>query len=143
MKNFCKVLNFVPDDARLHVNRHTNTVFPITRFSSVESIEKRREELRFSLRMAAGLYPWPEKTPLNPKYEDVGVFDGYSVKKVMFESSPGFWSTGNLYLPEPMPEKAPAILNVVGHWEEQSLPRQKTGPLYPAWYDQHRRRTVG
>ena len=130
MKNFCKVLNFVPDDARLHVNRHTNTVFPITRFSSVESIEKRREELRFSLRMAAGLYPWPEKTPLNPKYEDVGVFDGYSVKKVMFESSPGFWSTGNLYLPEPMPEKAPAILNVIGHWEEQRLNRTETGD-YP------------
>ncbi len=130
MNNTYKVLGWLPDDSRLHVDRHTNTVFPITRFSSREEVEKRREELQFNLRMAAGLYPWPEKTPLHPKYEDVGEYDGYSVKKVMFESCPGLWSTGNLYLPSPMPEKAPAILNVIGHWEEQRLTRMDTAD-YP------------
>jgi len=131
MKDFYRVLVSPPDDARLRVNRHTNTVFPITRFSSVGEVETRREELMFNLRMAAGLYPWPDRTPLNPKYEDVGIFDGYSVKKVMFESYPGLWSTGNLYLPHPMPEKAPAILNVIGHWEPQRLTREATAD-YPA-----------
>ncbi len=130
MNNTYKVLGWLPDDSRLHVNRHTNTVFPVTRFSSREEIEKRRKELQFNLRMAAGLYPWPEKTPLHPKYEDVGEYDGYSVKKVMFESCPGLWSTGNLYLPRPTPEKAPAILNVIGHWEEQRLTRMDTAD-YP------------
>ena len=130
MNSTYKVLGYAPDDARLHVSRHTNTVFPITRFSSREEVDRRREELRFNLRMAAGLYPWPEKTPLHPKYEDVGEYEGYSVKKVMFESRPGFWSTGNLYLPRPMPEKAPAILNVIGHWEEQRLTRLETAD-YP------------
>jgi len=48
----------------------------------------------------------------------------------MFESRPGFWSTGNLYLPHPMPEKAPAILNVIGHWEKQRLERSETAD-YP------------
>jgi len=123
MKTLFQVLGYRPDDSRLHSNRHTNTVFPITRFSSREEVEQRREELRFNLRMAAGLYPWPEKTPLETKVEDVGVFDGYAVKKIMFASRPGFWSTGNLYLPDPMPEKAPAILNVIGHWTEQRLHR--------------------
>ena len=59
-----KVLPRVPDDSRLTADRHTDTVFPVTRFSSREEVEKRREELRFNLRMAAGLYPWPEKTPM-------------------------------------------------------------------------------
>ena len=125
-----KVLGYAPDDKRLYRNRHTNSVFPITRFTSREQVDSRREELRFNLRMAAGLYPWPEKTPLNARYEDVGEFEGYSIKKVMFESYPGMWSTGNLYLPSPMPQKAPAILNVIGHWEEQRLTRMDTAD-YP------------
>ncbi len=130
MNSLYTVLGYTPDDARLNAERHTNTVFPITTFSSREEVDRRREELRFNLRMAAGLYPWPEKTPLNPRYEDVGDYDGYSVKKVMFESSPGMWSTGNLYLPRPMKAKAPAILNVIGHWEEQRLTREDTAD-YP------------
>ena len=131
MNEMYKVLTYLPDDERLHVSRHTNTVFPITRFHSAEEVDRRREELRFNLRMAAGLYPWPEKMPLNTKTENVGTYDGYSVKKIMFESRPGFWSTGNLYLPEPMPEKAPAILNVIGHWENQRLTRLDEAD-YPA-----------
>ena len=124
MNSFYDFPGFVPDDSRLKVLRHTDAVFPITTFSSREEVERRREELRFNLRMAAGLYPWPEKTPLNARYEPVGEYEGYSVQKVMFESFPGFWSTGNLYLPRPMPEKAPAILNVIGHWDKQRLTRE-------------------
>jgi len=131
MNNEYRVLGYVPDDERLREIRHTNTVFPITRFSAREDVEKRREELRFNLRMAAGLWPWPEKTPLNVRYEEAGTYDGYSVKKVMFESYPGLWSTGNLYLPYPMKKKkAPAILNVIGHWMEQRLTREETAD-YP------------
>ncbi len=123
MIGFYNVLGFRPLDTRLRITRHTGTRYPITHFTSREEVDARREELRFNLRMAAGLYPWPEKTPLNVRYEDVGEYEGYSVKKIMFESYPGMWSTGNLYLPSPMPEKAPAILNVIGHWAEQRLHR--------------------
>lgn len=130
MNETYRVLGYAPEDARLIQDRHTNTIFPMSCFSSIEEIDKRREELRFNLRMAAGLYPWPEKTPLNPKYEMVGKYDGYTVQKVMFESHPGLWSTGNLYLPDPLPEKSPAILNVIGHWENQRLTREATAD-YP------------
>ena len=131
MNHNYRVLGFPPHDARLSLSRHTNSIFPITTFSSKEQVERRREELRFNLRMAAGLYPWPKKSPLNVRYEDVGTFDGYTVKKIMFESRPGFWSTGNLYLPHPMKEKMPALLNVIGHWEPQRLTRGDTAD-YPA-----------
>lgn len=130
MNSFYQVLGYPPDDARLRITRHTGTRYPITRFHSREEVDTRREELRFNLRMAAGLYPWPEKTPLNVKYEDVGTYEGYSIQKIMFESYPGMWSTGNLYLPSPLPEKAPAILNVIGHWANQRLTRMDTAD-YP------------
>ena len=130
MNSFYQVLGYRPDDDRLRMTRHTGTRYPITRFHSREEVERRREELRFNLRMAAGLYPWPEKTLLHTKYEDVGTYEGYSVKKIMFESYPGMWSTGNLYLPHPLPEKAPAILNVIGHWANQRLTRMDTAD-YP------------
>lgn len=114
------------EDRRLTMTRETYDTFPAPCFESREKVDRRREELRFNLRMAAGLYPWPERTPLNAKYEHVGDYEGYSVKKVMFESRPGLWSTGNLYLPRPLKGPAPAILNFIGHWDDQRLTRNGT-----------------
>lgn len=122
-------------DERLTRVRHTDTAFAPSIFSTREALEKRREELQYNLRLSAGLYPWPEKTPLNPKFEDVGDYEGYCVKKVMYESRPGLWGTGNLYLPKPLRGPAPAILNVIGHWADQRLTRigdeLKTAADYP------------
>lgn len=75
--------------------------------------------------MAAGLYPWPEKTPLNVRWEKVGDFEGFTVEKIMYESCPGFWSTGNLNLPRPLQGKAPAILYCMGHFDMQRLSRDE------------------
>ena len=112
-------------DWRLAPDRHTNFRLPVKHFTSRQEVEARKEELRFNLRMAAGLYPWPEKTPLNVRMEDVGACEGYTVRRIMYESMPGFWSTGNLYLPDPMPENAPAILYCMGHFETQRLTREE------------------
>ena len=125
-----QVLPHPPYDLRLTADRHTDTHFPMPRFTSREDVDARREELKFNLRMAAGLYPWPEKTQLNTHRELVGEYDGYTIYKIMFESYPGLWSTGNLYLPRPLTGKHPAILNVIGHWEQQRLTRMDTGD-YP------------
>ena len=124
MKEAYQVFPHPPMDWRLVPDRHTNFRLTAKHFTSREEVEQRREELRFNLRMAAGLYPWPEKTPLNVRTEDVGDYEGYSVKKIMYESMPGFWSTGNLYLPRPLTGKAPAILYCMGHFEEQRLTRE-------------------
>ena len=69
-----RVLPHLPDDLRFSVDRHTDTHFTPTRFATREEAEARRETLRFNLRMAAGLYPWPEKTPLNVRRELVGEY---------------------------------------------------------------------
>ena len=139
MNPLYQVLPHPPYDLRLTADRHTDTHFPMPRFATREDVDARREELKFNLRMAAGLYPWPEKTPLNTRKELVGEYDGYAIYKIMFESYPGLWSTGNLYLPRSLRGKHPAILNVIGHWEQQRLTRMDTGttlsrsPTSPAW----------
>ena len=130
MNPLYQVLPHSPLDLRLTADRHTDTHFPMPRFTSREDVDDRREELKFNLRMAAGLYPWPEKTPLNTRRELVGEYDGYALYRIMFESYPGLWSTGNLYLPRPLRGKCPAILNVIGHWETQRLTRMDTAD-YP------------
>ena len=112
-------------DWRLCPDRHTNVRLPQKHFTSREELLARRKEIAFSLRMAAGLYPWPEKTPLNVRTEDALEGEGFSIKKVMYESMPGFWSTGNLYLPKPLTGKHPAILYCMGHFEDQRLTREE------------------
>lgn len=122
--NVCTPLEPRTGDTRLHRLRDTWVSFPPPVFTTREALEARAQELRYTLMMSAGLYPLPEQTPLNPRYETVGEYDGYTVKKVMFESFPGLWSTGNLFLPQKLTAPAPAILNVVGHWEDQRLTRR-------------------
>lgn len=124
------------EDARFTTVRDTWTKYSWPLFSSRQEVDQRRSELKYNLRMAAGLYPWPERTPLNAKYEDVGEYEGYSIKKVMFETYPGLWSTGNLYLPRPLDAPAAAILNVIGHWEKQRLTRLKLQERASADYPQ-------
>ena len=41
--------------------------------------------------------------------------DGYRVRKLRYEAIPGLWIPALLYEPNPVPDKAPVILNVNGH----------------------------
>lgn len=123
MKDAYQVFPHPSLDWRLTPTRHTNTRMTARHFSTREEVDQRREELVFNLRMAAGLYPWPDKTPLNVRREKVGDFDGFTIEKIMYESRPGFWVTGNLYLPRPLKAPAPAILYCMGHFDMQRLTR--------------------
>ena len=62
--------------------------------------------------------PFPEKTPLNARIISVIKRDGYRIEKIIYESFPGSYVTGILYVPEKVKGKVPAILNVIGHNQE-------------------------
>lgn len=47
--------------------------------------------------------------------------DGYIVENIAIESFPGFYITGNLYLPTLAAERYPAILNPHGHMKDKRL----------------------
>ncbi len=62
---------------------------------------------------------WPPEWVTAPlRAEDLGRLPGgpgYGIRKLRYEIVPGFWSSALLYEPDPMPAKAPAIVNVNGH----------------------------
>jgi len=55
--------------------------------------------------------------PLNAKVTGTLNAGAYRIEKVMFESLPKYWVTGNLYVPN-KPGKFPAVLYAIGHWNE-------------------------
>jgi hypothetical protein len=78
----------------------------------------RRQEIRERVLLAAGLFPLPTKTPLNAVVHGRVERDDYTIDRVFFESFPGHYVTGNLYLPKTPPPggRMPGILSPHGHW---------------------------
>lgn len=107
-------------DLRADRVRHTDTVFTMPRFDSLEAWEAAAARLRRRLLLSSGLVPMPEETPLNAKIFDRIEHDDYSVEKVHFEVRPGFLATGNLYRPKGE-GPFPAVLNPHGHWKAGRL----------------------
>jgi len=62
--------------------------------------------------------PFPEKTPLNAKVTGIVKKEGYKIEKIIYESMPGFYVTGCLFIPDGIKGKRPAILFVSGHTQE-------------------------
>ncbi len=83
-----------------------------------EAWEKRRKELREQVLVANGLWPLPEKTPLEPVIHGKIDCDGYTIEKVFFASYPGHYVSGNLYRPKGKTGKLPGVLFPHGHWTD-------------------------
>ncbi|MEA1950758.1 MAG: prolyl oligopeptidase family serine peptidase, partial [Planctomycetota bacterium] len=66
-----------------------------------------------------GLDPMPERTDLKAAVTGTVESDGFNVENVHFQSRPGLYVTGNLYLPKGLAKPAPAILYVCGHGGEK------------------------
>jgi cephalosporin-C deacetylase-like acetyl esterase len=89
---------------------------------------KRQEEVKEKLQELIG--PFPEKSDLNPRITGVIKKEGYRIEKIIYESMPGFYVTGCLFIPDkPLQRKDtdrsgkrsgkyPAILNLIGHNQE-------------------------
>jgi cephalosporin-C deacetylase-like acetyl esterase len=78
--------------------------------------ERRRPELRRQALSMLGLDPVPPRTPLGAKITGGFERPTYRVENLVFESMPGLYVTGNLYLPKtPARGKTPAVLYVSGH----------------------------
>lgn len=105
-----------PDDARLGKPKDLNGYFPMTVPASREAWEARRQELREQVLVGNGLWPLPEKAPLQPTIHGKIDRDDYTVEKVFFASHPGHYVCGNLYRPKGKSGKLPGVLCPHGHW---------------------------
>lgn len=94
--------------------------FPFHREGPItpETWPARQKQIRERILLASGLFPLPTKTPLNAVIHGRIERDDYTVDRVFFESFPGHYVTGNLYLPKNPPKdgRMPGILSPHGHW---------------------------
>jgi len=74
-----------------------------------------REESHRQLREMLGLDPWPERSDLRPMVLGKVEHEEFTVENITFQSLPGLYVTGNLYLPKNLDKPAPCILYVCGH----------------------------
>lgn len=116
----------VKTDARLGKPRDLNDVTAFVVPKTKEEWEARRKQVREQLLVATGLWPMPEKTPLNPVVHGKIDKGDYTIEKVFFASMPGHYVSGNLYRPvsqtdDSKPRKYPAVLFAHGHWANGRL----------------------
>ncbi|MEX2216008.1 MAG: alpha/beta hydrolase family protein [Phycisphaeraceae bacterium] len=83
--------------------------------TSLDDWKQKRETLHKQLLEMLGLDPMPEKTDLKPVITGKIEHEEFTVEKLHFQSRPGLYVTGNLYIPKKLDKPAPAILYVCGH----------------------------
>ena len=114
----------------------TSRTFPA--FATLADWEAHRDALRLHIQNALGLYPTPERSPLQAKIFDRVVREGYSIEKVYFQTYPGFYLAGNLYRPyrndkyrltAAAEAKHPGILVTHGHWENGRMANEENGSI--------------
>jgi cephalosporin-C deacetylase-like acetyl esterase len=82
---------------------------------NLDTWNRRRPEILKRYLYVLGLDPMPRKTPLNARLTDTLEREGYRVEKIVFESMPGLYVTGNLYVPRKSAGRVPAVVYVCGH----------------------------
>jgi dienelactone hydrolase len=107
-----------PADVRLGPLKDLDGYFPFTPADSEEAWNRRAERVRRQIQVALGLWPWPQRTPLNAVIRDRRDLGDYTIEKVYFESAPGFKVTGSLYRPKGKSGRLPGVLSPHGHWSD-------------------------
>lgn len=109
----------LPKDSRLADPRSVDSYHPFHPVPSAAAWEPRVEEIRNRILLGSGLWPLPEKTPLEPVVHGLIDQGDYTVEKVYFQSLPGHYVCGSLYRPKgqaPGPNGYPGVLCPHGHW---------------------------
>ncbi len=75
----------------------------------------KRDEYRRQLLEMLGLDPLPERTDLQAAVTGRVEHEEFTVEKLHFQSRPGLYVTGDLYVPRNLQDRAPAVLYVCGH----------------------------
>ncbi len=85
--------------------------------ASLETWRERLPQYREEYLYMLGLWPLPEKTPLQPRVTGTLEGDDYVVEMLHYQSRPRLYVTANLYRPRHKQpgEKLPAVLYVCGH----------------------------
>jgi cephalosporin-C deacetylase-like acetyl esterase len=83
----------------------------------------RRPVLRQQVRACLGLEPVPTRLPLDARIGGTLSRAGYRLERVFFQSWPGLYASGWLYLPDPPVAAAPAVFSPHGHFKTGATDR--------------------
>ena len=108
--------------------RHTDTKFTWKGYATRAEWETRAAFLRQQVRSAAGLLPMPEKRPMTPQIFGRINRGEYTIEKVLLETWPGYYLSGNLYRPAKA-GKHPGIASPHGHWNYGRLEHSQHGSV--------------
>lgn len=96
-------------------------------YKTADEWQARAERIRTGMLRGMKLERMPQPCELKPIRHSVKQGDGYTVENVAFESLPGFWVTGNLYLPgdgKDTTTKRAGVLCPHGHMADNRLLEQ-------------------
>ncbi|MBM3832397.1 MAG: acetylxylan esterase [Verrucomicrobia bacterium] len=117
-------------DLRATKPKTLNTLRTFPNVTSKSAWQARAKEIRDHVLVSCGLWPMPEKTPLNAQVFGKVLRDGYSIEKVALQTYPGFYLAGNLYRPIGKGNGPfPAILNPHGHWSNGRMADEENGSI--------------
>ena len=119
--NFFSYWTYYSDHENSLYKHHCEDVFELLekRKDSIHDLRTREDWLRrqriIREELSGTLNLFPEKQPLNAQVKDILIKDGYRIEKIIYESLPGYYVTGAMYIPEGVTTKAPAIFYACGH----------------------------
>ena len=113
-----------PDDKRLKDAVTLHDYHPFRAVASIDDWKRRAEEISLRTRVAAGIFPALDKTPLGTVKSEAVEKDGFGIQNIYFESFPGHYVTGTLFFPVGdsvslglKKEKRPVVMCPHGHWK--------------------------
>jgi acetyl esterase/lipase len=108
---------------------------------TLDDWKSKREIYRNQLFEMLGLDPLPEKTDLKPVITGKVEHDEFTVEKIHYQSRPGLYVTGNLYIPKGLKKPAPTVFYVCGHGRVKkngiSYGNKAQYQHHAAWFARH------
>jgi cephalosporin-C deacetylase-like acetyl esterase len=81
----------------------------------------RRTELRPQVRACLGLDPSPARLPIDARLLGSLSREGYRLERLLFQTWPGLYAGGWLYVPDPLEAPVPAVLSPHGHFTDGAM----------------------
>jgi len=103
---------------------------------TLQQLKEEKPELRRELAYMLGLDPLPARTSLEVKVVGTLEEQGIRIEKVVYQSMPGLYVTGNLYIPKQGKRPFPTVLYLCGHIPDPygaKVPYQR----HAMWFAQH------
>jgi dienelactone hydrolase len=116
LASFVLAAERIPEQDARNIVLDSGTHYKMPVPTSPEAWLERAAFLRKQILASAGLLPMPEKNPLNAQIFGKLEREGYTIEKVLLETSPGFYLGGNLYRPRGRRGPFPGVATPHGHF---------------------------